>query len=75
MGVKPTKLTYQQQRQIIGIKCESVMREEVQSGVPFSSHGGEPCQRVPPPRSFRWFGETTLCQALVWTVGNSTKQN
>lgn len=48
MGVKPTKLTYQRQRQIIGIKCESVMREEMQSGVPFSSHGGEPCQRGPP---------------------------
>lgn len=49
MGVKPTKLTYQRQRQIIGVKCESVMREEMQSGVPLGSHGGEPCQTVPPP--------------------------
>ena len=49
MGVKPTKLTYQRQRQIIGIKCESVMREEMQSGVPLGSHGGKPCQTVPPP--------------------------
>ena len=26
-----------------------MMREETQSGVPFGSHGGESCQRVPPP--------------------------